>query len=374
MTSKFSARLLRMTSVLLVSALVFALALPPVLPQALPEVFEPAQAYGITNDIDAAPDELQQRIEKSAADYDSALKNVASIEKKIEKNEKKIKELEELLPIQRERSSEAVSEYYRMTSTGNVFLELLFGSQSLSDLLANYEYASRLQSKFLDEVTRTKNMAAELSDTHDALEADRKGAVEEAKRAEVALTQAKAAREEAQRKAREAAEKAAKEAAEKKAAEKAKKKEEKKKTSQANQEESSESEPTQTPSDVDWSDDKKAFVKEWTKRIDKYLKGSPMAGHGGTFAEAAWDNGVDPRWSPAISYTESSRGLYCFLPHNAWGWGNVSWPDWDTAIRAHVQGLKRGYGYTISVAAAKKYCPPNWRHWYDVTLAQMETI
>ncbi|MCL1891504.1 MAG: hypothetical protein FWG00_05805 [Coriobacteriia bacterium] len=346
-----------MARLLFASVLVFALALP--------QVFEPTQAYGITTEIDAAPDELQQRIEKSAADYDTALKNVASIEKKIKKNEKKIKELEELLPIQRERSAEAVSEYYRMSSTGNVFLELLFGSQSLSDLLANYEYASRLQSKFLGEVERTKNMAAELNDTHDALKADRKGAVEEAKRAEIALTQAKAAREEAQRKAREAAEKAAKEAAAKKAA--------KKKKNEASQN-NNQGEPTGTPSEVDWSDDKVAFVKEWKKRINKYLKGSPMEGCGETFAEAAWDNGVDPRWSPAISYTESSRGLYCFLPYNAWGWGNVSWPDWDTAIRDHVQGLKRGYGYTISIEAAKKYCPPNWQHWYDVTLAQMETI
>ena len=99
-----------------------------------------------------------------------------------------------------------------------------------------------------------------------------------------------------------------------------------------------------------------------------------MAGTGETFAEAAWDYGVDPRWSPAISNTESSKGLYCFNSCNAWGWGSASWDNWDDAIRTHVAGLARGYGYTISVEAAKKYCPPNWEHWYSASLAQMNMI
>ena len=125
---------------------------------------------------------------------------------------------------------------------------------------------------------------------------------------------------------------------------------------------------------VDWSTDKTAFVDEWAPRIDAWLGSAPWGGHGRTFAEAAWDFGVDPRWSPAISYIESSKGLYCFKPYNAWGWGSASWPDWDTAIRDHVKGLARGYGYTISIEAAKKYCPPNWKRWYEVTSAQMEKI
>ena len=37
---------------------------------------------------------------------------------------------------------------------------------------------------------------------------------------------------------------------------------------------------------------------------------------------------VDPRFSPAISAVESSKGLYCFRSHNAWGWGSSSWNTW----------------------------------------------
>ncbi len=125
---------------------------------------------------------------------------------------------------------------------------------------------------------------------------------------------------------------------------------------------------------VDWTVGKEAFLEEWTRRIDAYLEGSNLAGYGAVFAEAAWDNGVDPRWSPAISNTESGKGSVCFLPYNAWGWGASAWPDWTTAIRAHVAGLAEGYGYCITTDAALKYCPPTYMHWYEVTLGQMALI
>ena len=122
---------------------------------------------------------------------------------------------------------------------------------------------------------------------------------------------------------------------------------------------------------VDWSVGRQVFVEEWTARIDSYLSGSALAGYGYAFAEAAWDNGVDPRWSPAISATESGRGSVCFLPCNAWGWGESSWGDWDSAIRAHVAGLASGYGYSITYSAASAYCPPNTDFWYSNTFDQM---
>lgn len=125
---------------------------------------------------------------------------------------------------------------------------------------------------------------------------------------------------------------------------------------------------------VDWSVGKEAFISEWTQRIDSYLAGTELEGHGSTFAEAAWDNGVDPRWSPAISNTESTNGAHCFLPHNAWGWGQNSWSDWDSAIRDHVAGLAAGYGYSVTLSAAQMYCPPNYVHWYNNTISQMALI
>lgn len=126
--------------------------------------------------------------------------------------------------------------------------------------------------------------------------------------------------------------------------------------------------------DVDFSCGKEAFLAEWTSRIDAYLAGSPLAGYGSAFAQAAWENGVDPRWSPAISNTESSKGRNCFRPYNAWGWMAESWSSWDEAINAHVAGLARGYGYTISLENAKKYCPPTYHDWYAKTVSEMAKI
>lgn len=129
-----------------------------------------------------------------------------------------------------------------------------------------------------------------------------------------------------------------------------------------------------TLEEVDWSIGREAFIEEWTARIDAYLAGTPLAGYGANFATAAWENSVDPRWSPAISNTESSNGLHCFLPYNAWGWGDRSWNSWEEAIADHVAGLAAGYGYSLTLANAYQYCPPNYINWYYNTLGQMSLI
>lgn len=125
--------------------------------------------------------------------------------------------------------------------------------------------------------------------------------------------------------------------------------------------------------DVDWSIGKDAFISTWTDRINAYLKGSELAGYGEVFAKVAWEKGIDPRWSPAISNTESTKGKHCFKYHNAWGWGQSSWSSWDQAITAHVTGLSEVYGYTISTTYAQRYCPTDG-DWYAKTLAEMRTI
>lgn len=125
---------------------------------------------------------------------------------------------------------------------------------------------------------------------------------------------------------------------------------------------------------VDFTVGRDAFMEEWTSRINDYLEGSPLEGYGADFAGAAWEYGVDPRWSPAISCTESTKGVYLSGAHNAWGWTGGSWSDWTGAIYAHVAGLAKGYGHTISYTSASRYCPPNTAHWYRTTLSEMAKI
>lgn len=116
------------------------------------------------------------------------------------------------------------------------------------------------------------------------------------------------------------------------------------------------------------------YIATWGERIDAFNAGYPLEGHGRTFAEAAYDNGIDPRFSPAIARIESSSGEHCFLPHNAWGWGDVSWPDWDTAIREHVAGLAEGYGYTLTYRTAEVYNQvyvDQWYAWVDSCMTEI---
>ena len=341
-------------------------------------------------DINVQADAAQQEVERTAAEYDQAMSRIDELNQQISDNEAHIAKIQETLPEQQERSSAAAVKMYKAQASTPGLLEMVLSSENIVDFFTSLEYVSHIFSSNQAEINRLNELKAELDQTRRDLSQAKKDADSEAANAEAALTAAQEARQEAQRKAQEEAarqaEEAAKAAAEAQAAEEAKAAEAAKAADDAakaddsaandatNAGESSGTVEAPSNDGADWTSDRDAFVAQWAGRIDAYLAGSPMAGTGQTFAEAAWDYGVDPRWSPAISNTESSKGLYCFNSHNAWGWGSASWGSWDDAIRSHVAGLARGYGYTISVDAAKKYCPPNWEHWYNATLAQMNMI
>ncbi|MCL2826093.1 MAG: CMP-2-keto-3-deoxyoctulosonic acid synthetase [Eggerthellaceae bacterium] len=127
---------------------------------------------------------------------------------------------------------------------------------------------------------------------------------------------------------------------------------------------------------VDWTMSHDDFVNYWAARIDAFLAGYPLAGQGRTFAEAAWTYGIDPRLSPAIANTETTRGLNCSVPYNAWGWGpHIAFSSWEEGINTQVKGLKDGgYGPMITYAGAQRYCPPSPDSWYRNTISSMAQI
>ena len=323
-------------------------------------------AYAITENTEAELNKAQERIEKTTAAYNEAIAELEAIEDEIEKTQEKILELESSITKQKEISSEAAVQLYKWYGNGFNIINLVFSAGSLKEFINSVTYHNRAQQAFIDELERLELMRQKLDEESTALDKMKQDTEKAIVKAEDALKDAQAARVEAQRKAEEEA------AAEAEAAAKA--------IANAQAQESAEvsgANPSNsgnvTINDVDWSSDKATFVSEWGTRIDAYLSGSPLAGQGRTFAAAAWDYGVDPRYSPAISHTESTKGLYCFRPYNAWGWGQYSWSSWEEAINAHVRGLSRGYSYTICLEDAKKYCE-NWEHWYNTTLKQMNMI
>ncbi|WP_246599505.1 coiled-coil domain-containing protein [Gordonibacter massiliensis (ex Traore et al. 2017)] len=358
------------------------------LPTASPLV--PEAAWAVTTEIDAPPDSTQAAIEESARAFDEASTKAAQLEQQIAENSAKITDLEAVLPVQQDRGAQAMRHMYQIQQDSGQLIELVLSAKSFDEFLTSLEYLDSIQRWNQTQINQLKTTQDELAATQEALENAKLAVDEEKDRAQRALVEAQTIREEAQRRAQEeakaqaeAAQRAQEEAEAKAKAEAAAAAEAEKKEQDATPEapeqpsggaSSEGSVDSPTPDDADWSSDKASFVSAWSTRIDAYLAGSPLSGQGRTFAEAAWTYGVDPRWSPAISNTESSKGAQCFLSHNAWGWGDVSWDSWEEAINAHVRGLARGYGYTISVDAAKKYCPPNWQHWYNATLAQMNLI
>lgn len=360
-------------------------------------------------------EELQQRVEESTAAFDEAMANVERIQGEIDTNKEKIAEIEAEIPEQRKRAAESIRTLYKMHQSSNGLIDLVLSAENFNDLISTITYLDRIQSKQMVELEELATMNAELAETKDILEARKAQANQEADAARAAQEEAVAARDEMvqqaieQARAEEAAARAALEEAQRKAeegkgftnasgqevvmdkaadttsiaetvSETSKQEEPEQKEEETKDEAQEEDTASETEVEEESEPDvpvvtseREAFVSSWASRIDNYLSGSPLGGYGRTFAEAAWDYGVDPRWSPAISCIESSKGAVCFLPHNAWGWGSVSWPDWDTAIRSHVAGLSAGYGYTISLEAAKKYCDDG-TDWYGAVLGEMNSI
>ena len=293
--------------------------------------------------------------------------------------QKKIDELERILPEQEERSNESIRQRYIMQSSPWKVVESLFSSITLGDVLRNIEYLESISRANLREVNKTQEIKDELERSKDEKESIYSEAYDEYDSARIELATLRFKRTAHQTEGQELSIKQAESGAGEKSIGVAYDGSEQPKDFRlaAN--------PDTKPllDGADWNMSLEEFVAEWAPRIDKYTAGTPLADQGVNFATAAWKYCIDPRWSVAISNTESSKGQICIRPHNAWGWGAADsdpynlaseWGSWAEAIEAHAKGLAKGYGYTISIAGAKKYCPYTWQSWYNKTLAQMAMI
>ena len=297
------------------------------------------------------PDSIQQfEIEALESVYSQAEQEALEAKTRVDENQAKIDKLEAELPEQQRKTDEAVRLMYIMQSNKTKYLDIALGVESLDELFKEMEYFDRVSETNLDELNKLKGMLAELEEAHIALaaaqtEADQKA--DQAREALATLQDERAAKQQG---------------------------------GQANA--LAQGGSYAVIDGADWYMTEAEFVAEWAPRIDAYLAGSPLEGTGETFALMSFRYCVDPRWSPAISNTESGKGKKCIRPYNAWGWGAADndpynlaseWSSWDEAIEAHISGLANGYGYTISKSAAKGYCstPDSW---YENTLSEMALI
>lgn len=322
----------------------------------------------------AAADEvsdLEQKVKESADAYNSAVSRQEELQGQIDDLNSKIADLEDKLPAQKERSNTSYKALYKYQSDTASVVMMLLNSSSITDMLSMVDSYNWVIEYNTGEIKKTITMENDLENSKSQVEADKADADAAANDAYNSLQQAQQARQEAAERAAaaQAAEQAAKEA--EIAASTTMTSEEKSTATEQVAQTSS----TTSSSNVGWTDNKTAFINKWAPRIDAYLSGSPTAGTGKYYAEAAWNNGVDPRWAPAISMIESTKGAACFRSHNAWGFGSSGYSSWQEGINAVVSTLGSSmYGGYLTRDAAAKYCPPTADEWYNNVSAQMAMI
>jgi len=335
-------------------------------------------------------------IEKLTIAHDAAVKGLREAENRVAEIQVQINELEAILPGQQARSDAAIRQRYIMQTNPLAIAEPLLSSQTLEDFIRQIDYLQIISRENLREFNKTRDMKSELDS---AKEEQGRLREEAAAAAADALESLEEEQDERAEKQEEGQEKAIRQAATESGESPTSNDDENDSSDEDSDDESSsekdsdgdsgrdETEVTRETSDLidgaDWHAHRDDFIAEWAGRLDDYLEGTPLEGHGADFAASAWKYCIDPRWSAAISNTESSKGQVCIRPHNAWGWGAADsdpynlaseWGSWEEAIDAHAAGLAKGYGYTISMRGAQSYCPPSWQSWYNKTLAEMAKI
>ncbi len=341
-------------------------------------VLSPVTAFAVSAETQAELDRAEQQVDEYAAAYDDAVAKLDELQSKIDENSARIAEIQEQLPSQQEAASQAMRDMYKFQTGSNPLASFVLNSDSMSDFITTCVYMDQIQSANVEAVEELNSMQAELEQRQTELDQAKAQLEEERQKAEEALAAAQQARSEAQAKAE------AENAAELAAA--------MNDTAPGSGSGADAGNPYSTATEsgvsanvglnggaVNWNVSRDEFISTWTTRINNYLAGSPLAGQGAAFATAAWNSGVDPRWSPAISCIESSKGAHCANSYNAWGWtagggGFRGFGSWGQAISEHVAYLRRVYGTTCTVSAAQKYCPPTWQSWYNKVVGEMNRI
>lgn len=341
----------------------------------------PLAAYATSTETAAEISSAQSQIEEATAAYDAATAKLAELQQQIEENEASIADIEARIPEAKAKASGAMRAIYKSQKSSNSVVSIFVNARNLSDLISTYMYSSSINEANNEAIEELNSMEEELGQKEDALNQAKADLETEQANAEAALAQAQTLRANALAKAQAELEaELAAMAADTEAAEGTGVSGENANSQATESNQTIDASASSSVSGaVDFSIGYDAFMSEWTARIDNYLAGSPLAGYGSVFAQASWNTGVDPRWSPAISCIESTKGTYCANICNAWGWSAVgggwrSFGDWTSAIYAHVSYLGSCYGSTVTPAAARKYCPPTWQDWFNKVSGQMALI
>lgn len=281
-------------------------------------------------------------VSEAQSAYSDATKRQEELQRKADEAQSALDALTESIPTVRSQASTAIRSTYK---DGTALLDMssvsavahLLGVSDMDDAVSSIQYDRSVTDGNRQSVESLLTQVSDAQTTKSDLDGQLKAAQEESDKAKDALESAR-------------------------------------KAAQAKAGQTDSSTVSASLDSVNWSQDKESFVAEWAPRLDAYLGKAPLGGYGKVMASAAYDYGVDPRACAAISLVESSKGAVCFRPHNAWGWGGSGWSTWEEAIYAWTSGFAKGYGKTVTIEAARKYCPPTYTSWYSKATREMAKI
>ncbi len=117
-------------------------------------------------------------------------------------------------------------------------------------------------------------------------------------------------------------------------------------------------------------------VRQRAEKVENFYKkwNSPMSTHSQYIVETADHFGIDWRLIPAISIVESSGGVFCFKPYNAFGWGSASFTNFEHGIYTVTKSIAQRYGSDNPFVIAYTYCPANAQKWGAKVLNLMNQI
>lgn len=338
-------------------------------PDSTPQPSQSAQSAAIDEKI--AVDEMVDALEQ--AKTASVIANVKAFAA-----QQRVDVLEAMKPAQQELSDKAARDLYKNQKNRYNIADMMLDSLTLDEFIRQGKYYDRITRANLDEIAKLEALNAEAASAKELVTSTLDKANEAVAAAEAALA---AAQNERVNKAADGIAKSQSQATLLGGAKSVGK--DGNGNSQGDFDLAATGDTAALDDGADWRSTREQFIAEWAPRIDAYFEGSPLYGQGANFAKSAWKYCIDPRWSAAISNTESSKARVCIRPHNAWGWGAADsdpynlaaeWDTWEEAIDAHARGLANGYGYTISINGAKRYCPYTWQSWYNRTLTEMAKI
>lgn len=344
-------------------------------------MLSPVAAYAASQATQDQLSTAQKKIEDATSAYNDARTKLEDLQKQIDSNEANIDKIEAELPEQQAKASSAMRDLYKYQKGTSPIVSFLVNTQSLGDFITTCKYTNQITSSSVDEIEELNKMQTELEQNKTELDQAKSQLEGEQKNAEDALAQAQQLRSEAQAKAEQenAAELAKLEADKAAAAEKI--------SGTGVSGNNSNSQATNSNTTIDTTvnnsnsgnSDYDSFINEWTNRIDNYLAGSPMAGQGYNFAVAAWNTGVDPRWSPALAASRAARASIAPGSYNAWGWsgrggGWRSFGSWSEAVSAPRCLPGRQLWLHAYPGSRQEVLPPTWQDWYNKVASQMNRI